>query len=112
MPLDFDDLADDIHENVKCAFGETQAVTYLPLAGGSTVITGVFNDRHNVVDPDTERVIASNIITLGVKLADLPAIPVKNDKVSITKTGKTYRVVNSEEDGQGWTELFLHESIP
>lgn len=112
MPLGFDELASGVQESIKCTFGETQTVTYLPKAGGSIDIVAVFNDQHTAVDPDTEQVVASNVITLGVKLSDLPAAPVKGDKVSVTKRGKTYRVSDSQEDGQGWTELYLHESVP
>ncbi len=111
MPLGFDDLTDDIQECIKDTFGETLSVTYEPKAGGGpSPVEGVFNDQHTLVDPDTERVIDSNVITLGVKLVDLPAgDPVKGDKVTVAKRGKTYRVHSSQEDGQGWTEIFLHE---
>lgn len=107
MPLGFDEITSDMHECIKDTFGETETVTYKPTTGPEKVIVGVFNTRHTVVDPDTEQVLSSNQPTLGVKLSDLDAAPVKGDLVNIRS--QDYRVHDSQEDGEGWSELFLYE---
>ena len=109
MPLGFDELADGAQEAIKCTFGETQTVEYRPITGAPYDIVAVYNDRHQQIDPDTERLVSSNQPTLGVKLSDLTAVPVKGDKVFITKRAKEYIVHDSQEDGEGWSELFLYE---
>lgn len=70
-------------------------------------INGIFDELFEQVDPDTEVVVASNLITLGIRLKDLPFAPEKLDKVKLR--GKTFFVVDSMEDGQGGSELQLHK---
>lgn len=94
-PIDFDELASDAFEEIKCALS-TDAL-YLPKAGGQISIRGPFDDRAQEVDPDTEIAISSNVYTLGIKLADLPNLPVKGDIVRIKNID--YRVIDSKEDG-------------
>lgn len=104
--MSFEELASGIHDVVKDTFGEEVAFT--PLAGGaSTSLKGIFNTRYQVVDPNGEQVVSSNQPTLGVKLADLPAPPVKGDFLLIRE--KQYQIHDSQEDGEGWLYLFLHE---
>lgn len=102
-PLGFDKLASQIHDASKCAFGED--VTFEPQAGGSFSIVGIFNEIFEQVDPDTERVISTQNPTLGVKLSDLPSTPKKDDVLKIR--GVTYRIYDSQEDGEGMSQLFL-----
>ncbi len=101
----FEELACDILEASKCAFGID--ATYLPKSGGSFPITGIFDNQFEQVDPDTEQVVASNQVTFGIKLKDLPLPPRKNDKLKIKD--KTFRVIDSQEDGVVGSLLFLHE---
>ena len=103
--LGFDDLSADILDEAKHAFGES--VTYMPKSGGSHSVIGIFNEIFSQVDPDTERVIASNQPTLGIKLDDIPVAPQKNDKVIVRSI--SYRVYDSREDGEGGTQLFLYK---
>lgn len=89
-----------------CAFGES--VKYIPLKTGSSfTISAIFDGPFEQVDPDTEVVVASNQFTIGVKLSDLQFAPVKGDKVEIREI--LYRVIDSQEDGQGGSEIMLHK---
>lgn len=108
-PIDFDVLAASAFENIKCALG-IEAL-YLPKAGGQHTIRGVFDDRVQEVDPDTDKVISSNVYTFGLKLADLPSSPVKGDKIVIKNIA--YQVIDSREDGvpDVSTFLILHKVV-
>ena len=111
MPVDFKHHADDILDCAKFAFGEHDfPVIYKPIAGGSYNIVGIFENQYEQVDPDTERVVAANQLTLGVKLSDLPYAPQKGDKVIVRNV--TYRVIDSQEDGIAGAILFLHKVNP
>lgn len=101
----FDKLTAGIQDNIKGAFGED--AEYEPKKGGSISIVGVFNDKFLFVDPQTQQVVSSQQPTFGVKLSDLGAPPAKGDGVTIR--GKKYLVHDSQEDGEGWLNLFLHE---
>lgn len=69
-------------------------------------INAVFDRDYQAVDPDTERVISSNQPMIGVRLRDLPAKPCKGDHVVIGE--EEFKVIDSQEDGQGGASLFLH----
>lgn len=103
-PIDFRDCACDVLETALCTFGED--VLYLPKSGGRQSIRGIFDNKFEQVDPDTEVVVASNVYTLGIKLADLKRPPEKGDRVKIRNV--FYRVIDSQEDGVVGSELFLH----
>ena len=94
-PIDFEEMASDAFEEIKCAVGIE--ATYFPKVGAPVDIVGIFDDRAQEVDPDTEIAISSNVYTLGIKLADLPNLPVKGDTVRIKNID--YRVIDSKEDG-------------
>lgn len=104
---DFRDCVNDLLEVATCVFGED--VRYFPKRGGGGFkIRGIFDTPFEQVDPDTEAVVASNSVSLGVKLKDLPFPPEKGDKILIREVA--YRVIDSQEDGQGGAELFLHRA--
>ena len=103
--MSFSDLTSKVHDHIKDTFGEI--VTYEPLAGGPYTPKGVFNERFQFVDPDTEQVVSSQQPNLGVKRADLPADPVKGDIVTVR--GVQYRVHDSQEDGEGWVKFLMYE---
>lgn len=81
-------------------------VCYFPRRGGTFTICGIFDERFEQVDPDTEELVASNIPTVGINLKDIPFPPEQGDEVRVL--GKTYLVTDSQEDGLGGTRLFLH----
>ncbi len=106
MPVNgFTDIGEDILDAAKDEFGES--ATYLPLSGGSFPITGMFSNQFEQVDPDTEVVVASNQVVLGVTLSDLPGPPKKGDHLIVRKT--KWKVIDSQEDGVAGTSLFLHK---
>ena len=102
-PVDFESLAGSAFDEIKCTLGID--VLYLPKAGGQIQIRGVWDDRAQQVDPDIEKVVSSNIYTLGVKLTDLPFLPAKGDRAIIKN--KTYKVIDSLEDGVEGVSTFL-----
>jgi len=106
-PTDFDSLASRAFDSIKGAIGKD--ALYKPKAGGIIPIRGVFDDRAQEVDPDTERVVSSNIYSFGINEQDLPAEPQKGDQVVIDEI--TYKVIDSQEDGVPGvsTVLILHK---
>lgn len=107
-PIDFEKLANPAFDVIKNTVG-TKA-TYLPKAGGLIEVRGPFDDRAQEVDPDTERVVSSNIYTFGLKLDDIPSPPVKGDRLIINTI--EYIVINANEDGVPGvsTVLIMHRS--
>lgn len=86
-------------------FGEQ--VTYLPRAGGSITLLGVFNDAWQEVDPDSGAVISSNRPVIGIRLADLSAAPTAGDRVRVR--GIEYLVKDSQRDGEAGAILMLQK---
>lgn len=107
-PVDFDKLADKVifHATENLGRGE---IVYKPKKGGEYIIRGVFDDRAEQVDPDTEQVISTNIFTLGIRLADLPDAPAKGDRVGIGSDW--FRVIDCREDGVPGVSavLYMHK---
>ena len=109
-PSNFEAQAKFAFDRIKNSLGTNLGdVSYRPKQGGQFEITGVFDDRAQEVDPDTERTVSSNVFTLGIKLDDLPFTPEKGDQVEIKK--QLYRVVDALEDGVPGvsTVLVLHK---
>lgn len=108
MPPDFEATANKAFRAIKRSVLRTQII-YNPKAGGSFTFNGIFDDRAQEVDPDTEQPVSSNVFTLGIQLSDLPQAPEKGDRVTI-KT-QTYRVVDFLKDGvpDVSTVLVLHK---
>ena len=100
----FKDLYDCSLDLLTTCLGEQ--VVYFPCRGGSVEIDAVFDRSYVSVDPETEQVISTNEPMLGVRLADLPFKPQKNDSVLIC--GEKFKVIDSQEDGQGGASLLLH----
>lgn len=110
-PKDFEDHAKDAFDRIKNSVGtKLNEITYQHKSGGTANIKGIFDDRAQDVDPDTEQPVSSNVYTLGIKLDDLLKAPVKGDKITIKK--KLYRVVDALEDGIPGvsTVLVLHRA--
>jgi hypothetical protein len=93
-------------------FGEP--VTYSPAAGngpilaiGGGAITGVFDEAYR--DQDAIVGIEANTLmpVLGVRLAQFPTAPVKNDQLIRQSTGLTYIVRDVRPDGHGGAKLML-----
>jgi len=86
-------------------FGEQ--VEYRPTRGGRYSMQAVFDDEYRSVDPDSQTVVSTNLPRIGVNLADLPWPPDKGDLIYIR--GETFKLYDSQEDGQGGATLFMHK---
>lgn len=75
--------------------------------GEFTPIQGVFDNGHVNVEVGDGAGHSSTRPTLLVKLADLPSPPAKGGQVKVQET--TYKIIDSQEDGQGGSLLILHE---
>ncbi|MCP1376042.1 head-tail joining protein [Dyella lutea] len=87
-------------------FGE--AATYLPAAGGTLPIVGVFDEAYREVDLVDTGVGATSVTpVIGVRLAQFVATPVQGDQVRVPSVGKLYVVREVRPDGHGWAKLML-----
>lgn len=98
---------------VMAVFGEDLKPTYLPLAGGGFLIDAVFEDAYAqlALDADGAPAIAASDPVIGVRLVQFPARPVKGDKVTLPRVGKTYVVVDVQADSHGHARLVLNEAV-
>lgn len=90
-------------------FGEDVQPTYMPAAGGSFPIDGVFDRPFKglVIEADGEPGFATRKPVIGVRLAQFAADPVKGDKILIPSVPETYVVSDVRPDGKGWALLEL-----
>ena len=84
-----------------------EEICYRPKKGGNFSIEAVFDEGFFQTDPDTEEVVASNVLSIGIKLSNIPYPPEQGDRVIIHD--RHFKVNDSQEDGQGGSNIFLHE---
>ncbi|HEX7906857.1 MAG TPA: hypothetical protein VF534_02025 [Paraburkholderia sp.] len=86
-----------------------EPVTYLPLAGGSVSVTGVFDDAYlkEVMFEDASTGTTEVSATLGVQLSQFQSPPIQNDKLTLVRTGATYIVRQVRLDSRGGARLLL-----
>ena len=101
----FKDLVDCALDVLIPCCGET--ICYRPSKGGVFTIPAVFDDDFLDVEVDSEEFVASQSPRVGIKLCNLPFEPTDKDHVSIGK--RSFKVKDSQEDGQGGATLFLTE---
>ena len=72
-------------------FGEP--MTYMPLAGGSFPISGIFDNAYlkEVMFEDASTGVSEVSACVGVRLSELPADPVQNDQLFIPANPRLYR---------------------
>lgn len=103
MGYDFASATDLVLRQCRDTFGK--AVTYSYAGGGTAQITGIFDANHVAPvlggGPEGSMVAPA----LGIRLADLSRKPIKGDGVTIDSV--SYRVIDSQEDGQGGSALIL-----
>lgn len=104
--MGFSDLADRALQKVCTMLGDE--VTYNPSVGSPVTINGVFNRQFVEIDPNTGQAIATNQPNLLVRLADLSSAPTLADTVTVN--GVSYKVIDSQEDGEGGSLLLLHRA--
>jgi hypothetical protein len=83
------------------AFGRD--VTFLPQAGGQATVRAVFQPAREAEDASP-----GVYAVLFVRLADLPAAPVRGDEVEVE--GLRYKVFDIEADAEGAAVLRLHKT--
>ncbi len=86
-------------------FGEQ--IFYMPKAQPSVVMTGIFDDLYESVDPNTLSVITSQQPIVGIRDSDLGQTPRQDDQVLVR--GILYRVKEVQTDGQSGSKLYLHK---
>lgn len=102
--VDFDSL----NVAINGAFGEP--LLYQPAAGGAPfTVQGVFVDAYKRSFDNGEGGIAwtTTAPSVGVRAADFPAPPLKNDTLTRLKNGQTYVLFDRHADGLGWLNLIL-----
>jgi hypothetical protein len=88
-------------------FGEP--ATYLPAAGGSFTIAGVFDEAYRDLQlVDTETGITTEVPVMGVRLSQFPNPPLQLDRITIPSVNATYRVREVRLDGHGFAKLMLN----
>ncbi|OFZ54973.1 MAG: hypothetical protein A2428_03105 [Bdellovibrionales bacterium RIFOXYC1_FULL_54_43] len=102
--MDWSTLSDGVLSRALNTFGTP--VSYTPNGGDEIQISGVFSNAHILVEVGgvPQSMTAP---TLGIRLADLPAKPTKDDQITIK--GLNYRITDSQEDGEGGTTLILNQ---
>lgn len=102
--IDFDAL---VLGPVRDTFAEPGA--YLRAAGGSTTVSGVWQEpvKRQQMDGDGSVHWVWSEPSVGFRVADLAALPAKNDRWTRAVSGKTYIVVESHPDGVGWVNVIL-----
>ncbi len=91
--------------NCLITFGEE--ITYTPKGKPAVVMTGIFDDLYESVDPNTGAIITSQQPILGIRDADLGQTPRQDDQVLVRSI--LYRVKEVQTDGQSGSKLFLHK---
>jgi len=102
---------DQVNQAVNGAFGE--GLIYQPAAGGPPKnITGVFTDAYKMAFQDGQGGVGwtTTAPSVGVRLADLPAAPAKDDSITRVRTGEVFLVFDQQPDGLGWVHLQLKKS--
>lgn len=86
-----------------------EPVTYLPLAGGSLSVTGVFDDAYQkeVMFEDATTGVTEVSASIGVQLSQFASPPVQNDRLTLVRTGTTYIVKQVRVDSRGAARLLL-----
>ena len=91
----------DLDAAVVKTFG--REVLYVPAAGGSATVRAVFQPAR-----ETEEASPGVYAVLFIRLADLPAAPVRGDEVEIS--GVRYKVFDIEADAEGAAVLKLRKT--
>lgn len=85
-----------------------ELVTYQPATGGPVPVTGVFDERYELVtgDVDGQAGVSTLVPAIFLRLSDLPSDPEFDDPL-INVRGIVYRVHEREPDGIGGIILAL-----
>ena len=76
------------------------------LPGQSTYAArGIWTSRTVEIPMDDGTVIRSNDMSVGIRIAEFPALPAKNDGLSVN--GSNYTIYDVQLDGQGGAKLIV-----
>jgi hypothetical protein len=105
MPVNWDA---EVLDPTVGTFGE--AATYIPAVGAAFPLIGVFDEAYRDIaslDP-----LEANAVmpVLGVRLSQMPVMPLQNDQVRITSVNRLYYVIDVRVDGHGWAKLMLDDT--
>lgn len=89
-------------------FGES--ATYMPAAGGSFAVSGVFDEAYKDVQQIDPLGANEAMPVFGTRLVLFPAPPQQNDLVRIASVGRVYVVKDVQPDGHGWVKLMLGDT--
>lgn len=93
------------------AFGEPVGYTPSVSAPGAAAldIMGVFSAAHEIVDMTGDAPVSATAPALGIRLADLGGIVPEQGDRPVTVRGKSYKVYDTQPDGQAGMTLILKE---
>ena len=103
--IDWDSLVLAPCESV---FGEP--VTFMPAAGGSYAVAGIFDEAFMHVDVSGETPITTEMPVLGIRSSTFPVMPRQGDRILIASRARTYTVREVRPDGHGSAKLMLNEA--
>lgn len=104
MPINWDGL---VLGPLQKVFGVP--VTYMPAAGGSFTVSGVFDDAYlkEVMFDDATTGVTEVSAVVGVQLSQFSALPKQNDRLSVPSANSTFLVREVRQDGRGAAKLML-----
>ena len=103
-------LTEGLYATAMAAFGDL--VEFRPKPAGDVIRRkAVFDNQFLAVDTGGEVPVTSSEPVLSIKLSDFPVKPKQGDEGTILEgifAGRTFRIIERQEDGQGGAKLPLH----
>lgn len=107
--MNWEKATDSVLDMTMATFGAPAVShTYTPDGGAPSPIRGIFSNEYVAVDSGQGVTSSLTAPRLGVRLSELPCVPKPGDKVTVS--GVEYKIINSEEDGQGGSTLILQNA--
>lgn len=107
--MDWQKATDQVLTIAADTFGRGRVITYVPAIGAPYGLArGIFANAHVAVDIGSGVDNSMLAPTLGVRLSDLATKPRKGDRVTVD--GVTYKIIDSQEDGEGGSTLILQKA--
>ena len=100
-----DNIVQGILYRVTRRLGEDGS--FIPINGSPLSVRVVFDNRAELIDPDTETVVSTNQPRILVNLKDYPSGINKGDKFVLESAA--FKVWSVQEDGQGGAIVLLHK---
>ena len=71
-------------------------------------INAIFCESYEAIDPNSGAIVASNTSKIAVDLEELPRAPKHGD--TVVAQGRTYSVIDIQNDENGAVDLILHRA--